>query len=285
MPLTDPVARPPKRHPTTSILVVPCLFVIVTFLFWYQTWFGRQLSDRDMQQYLTEISVPHKTQHALAQMADRMARGDASAQRWYPQVLALAQSPEPLLRLTAAWVMGQDATSGAFHQALLGMLHDSDVRVEWNAALALVRFHDDAGRFQLRQMLSPYAFAASASGVLDLKAKPREACRAGEVLGHIQPGSGAVAEVRAPVDGAVLGWDVADRATVSTGQPLGRITPSEDQVWEALRGLYLVGGAEDLEAVRKFARGSEGISTRVKQQAEITAQAIEKRIGSRQTPS
>jgi len=137
----------------------------------------------------------------------------------------------------------------------------------------------------LRQMLSPYTFSAPESGAVTLKAKPREACRAGAVLAHIQPGSGAASEVRAPVDGTVLGWDVADHATVSAGQPLGRISPSEDQVWEALRGLYLVGGAEDLEAVRKFARGGDGISARVKQQAAMTAGAIENRIGSRQAPS
>ena len=280
-----PLPTPPKRHATTSILVVPFLFVLVTFLFWYQTWFGRRLSNREMQQYLTNTSVPHKTQHALAQMADRMARGDTQVRRWYPQVLTLSRSQEPLFRLTAAWVMGQDATSDAFHTALLGMLLDPDVRVEWNAALALVRFKDASGDSQLRQMLSSYPFSATESGVVTFKLKPRETCRAGAVLAHIQPGRGAPFEVRSPVDGTLEGWDVQDGDAVAGGQPLGHVSPGENQVWEALRALYMLGGAQDLEAVEKFTRGGEGVSPRVKQQAEITARAIHNRMDKKEAPA
>ena len=81
--------------------LVPVLLVVVTFLFWYQTWFGRALTDSEMAEYLTDISVPHKTQHALAQLGDRIARGDPAARRWYPQVLALAANSEPGFRLMA----------------------------------------------------------------------------------------------------------------------------------------------------------------------------------------
>ena len=63
--------------------MVPALLVLVTFLFWYQTWFGRRLTDREISQYLSDTSVPHKTQHALTQLAERMARGDAAARQWY----------------------------------------------------------------------------------------------------------------------------------------------------------------------------------------------------------
>src|SRR5215471_731644 len=50
----------------TAIVVVPALLVLVTFLFWYQTWFGRRLGHDDLAKYLSDTSAPHKTQHALA---------------------------------------------------------------------------------------------------------------------------------------------------------------------------------------------------------------------------
>ena len=87
----------------TLIFIIPILVVLITFLFWYQTWFGRPLSEREMSQYLSDTSVPHKTQHALAQLSDRMARGDGMVRRWYPEIIALAQNKEPQLRSMAAW--------------------------------------------------------------------------------------------------------------------------------------------------------------------------------------
>ena len=288
MPQATPVVTltpAPKHRPNITILVVPCLFVLVTFLFWYQTWFGRQLSPQEMQQYLTDTSVPHKTQHALSQMADRMSRDDAEVRRWYPQVVALARSQEPLLRLTAAWVMGQDSSFQEFHGALLGLLQDADARVQWNAALALVRFGDASGEPQLRLMLGSHTLPVPQAGVVHLKLKPRDACRAGTVVAHIRTGPGLSVEVRSPVDGELQAWDVQDGATVLAGQPLARLSPSEDQLWEALRGLYLVGGEQDLEAVQAYAQGGQGISLRLKHQAEMTAQAIRNRMATKQTPS
>jgi len=284
---TPVVPRPPapQHRPNITILVVPCLFVIVTFLFWYQTWFGRQLSSQEMQQYLTDTSVPHKTQHALSQMADRMSRRDAQVRRWYPQVLALARRPEPIFRLTAAWVMGQDNSSEEFHRALVGLLRDPDARVRWNAALALVRFGDASGEPQLHLMLGSSTVPAPHSGVVQLKLKPGDASRAGTVMAHIRTGAGLSVEVRSPVDGELQAWDVQDGASVSAGQPLARVSPSDDQVWEALRGLYLVGGEQDLKAVEAYAQGGPGISPRVRHQAEITAQAIHNRMASKQTHS
>ncbi|MBZ5543746.1 MAG: hypothetical protein LAO07_08725, partial [Acidobacteriia bacterium] len=52
--------RPPKRN--LSIALVPVLLMIITFLFWRETWFGTRLTDREMSQYLTDTSIPHKTQ-------------------------------------------------------------------------------------------------------------------------------------------------------------------------------------------------------------------------------
>jgi hypothetical protein len=139
-----------------AIVVVPVLLVLVTFLFWYQTWFGRRLSAGEMGRYLSDTSAPHKTQHALSQLAQEMARRDPAARQWYPLVLRLADDKEAERRLMAAWVMGQDSESAAFHQGLLTLLHDPEAMVRWNAALSLVRFGDPAkGLGELPQCLPP----------------------------------------------------------------------------------------------------------------------------------
>src|SRR5215471_21307160 len=116
--VADPARRmkpllPAKTAQTrnTAIVVVPVLLVLVTFLFWYQTWWGRRLREEDMRQCLSDTSAPHKTQHALSQLAQQMARGDPAARQWYPLVLKLAENKEGQLRLMAAWVMGQDNQS------------------------------------------------------------------------------------------------------------------------------------------------------------------------------
>ena len=97
------------------VALVPFLLVLVTFLFWYQTWFGRPLTDSEMAEYLTDTSVPHKTQHALAQLGDRVARGDAGARRWYPQVQALSASREPGFP-----AKGSQSRTGACHEPETG---------------------------------------------------------------------------------------------------------------------------------------------------------------------
>ena len=156
------------------IVIVPILLVLITFVFWYQTWFGRALSDREMAQVLADTSVPHKTQHALAQLSDRIARGDPTVKRWYPQLLALAQNKESQLRLEAAWAMGQDNHSEEFHQALRKLTDDPVPMVRWNAALALVRFGDGTGEPQLRSMLQPFTLSAPDSGTIKV---PHEGTR------------------------------------------------------------------------------------------------------------
>jgi hypothetical protein len=48
-------------------------------------------------------------------------------------------------------------------------------------------------------------------------------------------------------------------------------------VWEALRALYLIGTAEDLPEVEPYARGINGMSPQIPQQAQATAKAIRAR--------
>src|SRR5439155_9357648 len=94
-----------------AVAVIPMAAVLITFLFWYSTWFGRPLPDREMARYIADASVPHRTQHALAQVAAQIARGDPSARRWYPQVIRLAGGQVAQPRLVAEGGRGPDGTA------------------------------------------------------------------------------------------------------------------------------------------------------------------------------
>src|SRR5437764_14460526 len=93
---TSVVANAQTVHPRASLplVIIAALLVIVPFLTWYGTWFGRHLSDEEVGQYLADGQNTRHVQHALAQVEERMRAHDESVRRWYPQIVALAHSPE-----------------------------------------------------------------------------------------------------------------------------------------------------------------------------------------------
>jgi HEAT repeat protein len=222
--------------------------------------------------------MPHKTQHAIAQLSDRIARGDVTAKRWYPQLLALAGNRESQLRLEAAWAMGQDNHSEEFHQALRKLIDDPVPMVRWNAALALARFGDGAGHAQLLAMLQPFTLASPAAGTVKLRMKEQDNVRNGSIIARIRRmGSDQQEDIVSPVGGTIARMLIPDGATVETGEPVAVISPDEGQLVESLRALYLVGQPGDLESVERFVRGASNPSERVRHQAEATARAIQER--------
>lgn len=251
--------------------------VLVPFLFWRGTWFGRRLSEEETGQYLASTDHPRKLQHALVQIGERILHHDPSAGRWYARVEALASHPQPQVRSTVAWVMGQDNRSDGFHAALLRLLEDPEPLVRHNAALALVRFADPSSRPELRQMLLPYAVTAPAAGVLSPRLKPGDPVNPGTLLARIETGGDKAAELRSPLPGELREWLTPERGAVEAGETVALLTPAEEQVWEALRALYLIGEPEDLEAIEPFTRGLSGFSPRIQQQAQLTADAIRRR--------
>jgi HEAT repeats len=274
-----PTARPNRpNRPSIIIVLVPLSVVVITYLFWYSTWFGRRPNDAEMAEYLTDTSVPHKSQHALSALADEMERGDPSARRWYPDLVKLAGNPEPGIRQMAAWVMGEDNHSSEFHEALKRLLGDSAVIVRWNAALALVRFGDAAGEPELREMLRPLELAAPASGRIALRARPGDDLSPSDVIARISTGAATI-DIRSPIAGELESFGPADGATVDAGRPLARIAPGTEQVWESLRALYLVGGSADLADVERYSQGVAGMPERVRTQARLTEEAIRGRSG------
>ena len=139
---------------TALVLLALVACVVVPFFFWQGTWFGRPLQDDELTQFLTDPGRSRRVQHGLVQIAERMERGDPKVAQWYEIVAQLSEHPGSEVRVTAAWVMGQDSTSQLFHSALLDLLRDDEVLVRRNAALSLVRFGDREGLEELRAMLA-----------------------------------------------------------------------------------------------------------------------------------
>jgi multidrug efflux pump subunit AcrA (membrane-fusion protein) len=84
-------------------------------------------------------------------------------------------------------------------------------------------------------------------------------------------------EVRAPLPGEVLELTRRDGAMAAAGDPLAEVSADKEHAWEALRALWGVGEAEDLEAVQRYARGVPGMPERLQEQAMLTIQAIRAR--------
>jgi len=253
------------------------LIVLMPFLFWWNTWFGRHLSDQQMTEYLHDDKKPRHIQHALVQLGDRMSHQDASATLWYPDLLRLARHPVEEVRNTDAWVMGQDTRGPGFHDALSEMLQDSSPMVRGNAALSLVRCGDATGRPQIVGLLQPAQIAAPAAGTIVDADRPGTAIHQGGLIAKlsVSPSSSPL-EIRSPIPGRIRSV-MQSGANVAAGAEVAVIDPATEQVWEALRALYLIGQAEDLPAVRPYERELPDISNDVRRQAEETEKAIQQR--------
>jgi len=272
---TQPVVKrkPMARRTKIAFYVVAWLIVLMPFLFWRSTWFGRQLSDREIGRYLRDDAKPRHIQHALVQVGERMARGDKGVGQWYPELVRLAGHPVEEIRSTDAWVMGQDTSYAFFRRTLLTMLDDVAPTVRANAALSLVRFGDAAGRPQIVSMLQPLPVMAPAAGRLVAVAKAGDAANHGTLLAKLEEGSQAH-EVRAPITGRISSVQSQRGSQVAAGQQLLVIDPGAEQVWEALRALYVVGQPEDLAAVRPYKAASTNRPKRIEEQAAATERAI-----------
>ncbi len=252
------------------------LIVLMPFLFWWSTWFGRALSDQDVSKYLVDDAHPRHIQHALVQIGERISRHDTKVSQWYPRLAQLATYPVEEVRNTDAWVMGQDTSVPAFHEALLKILGDSSVIVRGNAALSLVRFGDATGHPQIVALLEPAKVVAPQSGkVIDASA-PGTAIHQGGVIVKLQTGDKTI-EIRSPISGRLRTLSAQAGQSVDAGAGIAVIDPGSEQVWEALRALYLVGQLDDLPAVLPYERELADIPDHVRKQAAETEAAIRER--------
>lgn len=260
------------------------LIVLLPFLFWWNTWFGRQLPVKQITEYLRDDKRPRHIQHALVQIGERITRRDATVAQWYPELVRLSTHPVEEVRNTDAWVMGQDVSGAGFHEALLKMLQDSSAMVRGNAALSLVRFKDDSGREQIVALLQPARIFAPSAGRVTDTARGGTAIHQGGIIAKLAtpptPNSSSgefTTEIRSPISGRIHSITAPTGSVVIAGAEIGAVDPGDEQVWEALRALYLIGRAEDLPAIRPYERESRDIPDRVREQALLADQAIRSR--------
>jgi biotin carboxyl carrier protein len=278
-PLADQPTPPRSRMSTRNrllFLLTGWLIVLMPFLFWWSTWFGRQLSDKQIAEYLRDDKHPRHIQHALVQIGERMARKDPAVTRWYPALPQLASYPVEEVRNTDAWVMGQDTSGPGFHEALLKMLDDSSLTVRGNAALSLVRFGDATGKPQILELLQPAKVLAPQSGKIIDTSAVGTAIHQGGIVAKLQAGDHIV-EIRSPITGRLRELRRQIGLNVAAGDPVATVDPAGEQVWEALRALYLIGQPTDIAAVQPYERELPDIPDHVRQQAVETERAIRER--------
>ena len=271
-----PVQKPGmSRTQKLLFFLTAWLICLMPFLFWWNTWFGRKLSDQQLNEYLHDAKKPRHIQQALVQVGERITRHDASAKQWYPELVRLATDPVEEVRNTDAWVMGQDSSGTGFREALLQMLNDTTPMVRGNAALSLVRFGDATGRPQIVALLQPaHVISPQAGSIVDAD-RPGTAIPQGGLIAKLRAGSETV-EIRSPIPGRIRSV-VGTGANVSPEAEIAVVDPSTEQVWEALRALYLIGQPEDISAIRLYERDLPDLSNDVRQQAVETEKAIRER--------
>ena len=267
------------------IFLTAWLIVLMPFLFWWNTWFGRQLPDKQITEYLQDDKHPRHIQHALVQLGERLGRRDSRVSQWYPEMIRLASHPVEEVRNTDAWVMGQDTAVPAFHETLLKMLQDPSPMVRGNAALSLVRFGDASGHPQIVALLQPARIIAPAAGRVTDCDRVGTAIHQGGLIAKLQVDRPAVAsqdgqqstELRSPIAGRIRTLSVSPGSNVAPGAEIATVDPGDEQVWEALRALFLIGQVDDLPSIRPYQRELPDISDRVRQQAILTEKAIRDR--------
>src|SRR5260370_15576988 len=264
-----------KMSPRNRALffVTAWLIVLLPFLFWWNTWFGRQLPDKQISEYLQDEKHPRHIQHALIQLGERMGRHESRAARWYPDMIRLALHPVEEVRNTDAWVMGQDTSWPSFHETLVKMLQDQSPLVRGNAALSLDRFGAASGRPHIVALLQPARIVAPSAGRVTDTDKVGTAIHQGGLIAKLQDGR-QTTELRSPISGRIRTLSVAPGTTVAAGTDIATVDPGDEQVWEALRALYLIGQPDDLPAIRPYQRELREISGRVRQHALLTEKSI-----------
>jgi hypothetical protein len=277
-PISDTPAKTMGKRVTLIIYGVAFLMVLIPFLFWKETWFGRKLSDQEMVNYLASDAKPRSIQHALLQISEKLSQGHKEeVKKWYPLMLALANHPMPEVRVTVAWSLGQDNQEASFRDSLRLLLKDPNTLVRRNAALSLVRFGDDSGRAELVSILRPVPLTSPQNGTIAFRLKEDDSVSPGTLIARIRTADGEPNEFRSPLPGFLDKKLVDDGKEVGMGDQILLLSPAEEEVWEALRALYLVGQPEDITEIEPFTGKAPHMAERTRQQARLTLEAIKKR--------
>jgi HEAT repeat protein len=173
--------------------------------------------------------------------------------------------------------MQYDKSYEGFHSTLLAMLTDRDPMVRHQAALSLVAIGDSSGRGELVSMLRFQTLRADAAGKATVLLREGDAFAAGSPIVRIEEATGNKVEARSSEAGRIERLSVSTGSEVREGQELAVLSPSIDQVWEALRALYVVGQPDDIPSIQHYAMDLPGMPERVRKQAAATTEAIRSR--------
>jgi hypothetical protein len=271
-----------KRRTPWALAFVAVLFVVMPFLTWYGTTFWRTLSDAQVDEYLGDAGNLRHVQHALEEIDRRVVSGDANAKRWYPRVVQVSKDSTADLRMTAAWVMGDENREESFHVALVPLLNDPEPAVRRMAALSLSRFDDARSRTELVAMLHDYTVPITVGGSVETVLPAGSVVSRQTMIARVRVDAGEVREVRSPLAGRVKKLSVTEGTNVRAGDELLVLSPDPENVLQALRALYLVGMQEDIAEIEPYAQGAAGMPGRVKEQAAQTVEMIVRRSGAKQ---
>jgi hypothetical protein len=270
-----------RRRTPWALALVAVLFVVMPFLTWYGTTFWRTLTDAQVDEYLGDATNVRHVQHALEEIDRRVAGADTNARRWYPRVVEVSHDSSADLRLTAAWVMGDDNREETFHAALVPLLGDAEPAVRRMAALSLSRFDDARCRAELVAMLHDYSVPVGVGGSVETVLPVGSVVSRQTMIARVRTEAGEVREVRSPLAGRVKQLSTAEGTKVQAGDALLVLSPDADNVLQALRALYLVGTREDIAEIEPYTQGAAGMPQKVKEQAAQTVEMIVRRSGAK----
>jgi len=127
-------------------------------------------------------------------------------------------------------------------------------------------------------MLNPYVIRADGSGTVEFIVKePATPVAANAPVARVKQDDGNTIEIRTPEAARVESLAIADGGKVESGREIMTLSPSTEQVWEALRALYLVGQPEDIPHVQRYARPLPSVPDKIQKQATFTIDAIRQR--------
>jgi pyruvate/2-oxoglutarate dehydrogenase complex dihydrolipoamide acyltransferase (E2) component len=125
--------------------------------------------------------------------------------------------------------------------------------------------------------LRPYAVTTPAAGIVSSTLNEGSAVSRGTLLARVSSADNSVFEVRSPLPGRINKLAIGNGTTLASGSTILTMNADANSVWEALRGLALIGQDEDLGEIEHYAQGVDSLPERIKEQAALTVRSIQGR--------
>jgi biotin carboxyl carrier protein len=213
---------------------------------------------------------------AIEQLARRSRDGDAKFVELCHLLPKLTGASNIYVRRAAAQAMGEAPRREGFVQALLPLLSDQDLLLRRLAAESLGALEDPRGREVLLRAMEPHVVQAPFAGRMIAGVElGMRVSRTGQ-LAFIETEGVGRRPVKAPITGYV-DWIHDTGTPVAEGERVAVLLPGRDQIWRALRALYLVGQPHDVERIRKAIDDRSGLGRDVLSQKTETLEMIEER--------